>query len=111
MLQTTRIFCLFFPSQTLELFSLFQLFFIRFPPLQKYLTAVSTIKEAILRSQNRAVRNTNLEMLPLYYRIGDYMSDNSRKGTWGTGAIEEISNRLREELPGLRVSSPLNIYL
>lgn len=78
---------------------------------EKYLTAVSTIKEAILRSQNRAARNTNLEMLSLYYSIGGYISDNSRKGTWGTGAIEEISNRLREELPGLRGFSPSNIKL
>ena len=37
------------------------------------------------------------------------MSNNSRKGTWGTGAINEISSRLREELPGLRGFSATNI--
>ena len=78
---------------------------------ETYLAAVSTIKEAILRSQSRAARNTNAEMLSLYYSIGGYISDNSRKGTWGTGAIEEISRRLREELPGLRGFSPANIKL
>ena len=78
---------------------------------ETYLAAVSTIKEAILRSQSRAARNTNAEMLSLYYSIGGYISDNSRNGTWGTGAIEEISRRLREELPGLRGFSPANIKL
>jgi dynactin complex subunit len=78
---------------------------------ETYLAAVNTIKEAILRSQSRAARNTNAEMLSLYYSIGGYISDNSRKGTWGTGAIEEISRRLREELPGLRGFSPANIKL
>ena len=78
---------------------------------EKYLIAVETIKTAILRSQSRAARHTNAEMLSLYYSIGGYVSDNSRTGTWGTGAIEEISNRLRAELPGLRGFSVANIKL
>lgn len=78
---------------------------------EKYLEAVKTIKTAILRSQNRAVKYTNTEMLSLYYSIGGYVSNNSREGTWGTGAIDEISARLREELPGLRGFSSGNIKL
>lgn len=78
---------------------------------EKYLEAVKTIKTAILRSQNRAAQYTNNEMLSLYYAIGGYVSGNSREGTWGTGAIDEISSRLREELPGLRGFSAGNIKL
>lgn len=78
---------------------------------EKYLEAVKTIKTAILRSQNRAAKYTNHEMLSLYYAIGGYVSGNSREGTWGTGAINEISSRLREELPGLRGFSAGNIKL
>lgn len=78
---------------------------------EKYLEAVKTIKTAILRSQNRAAKYTNAEMLSLYYSIGGYVSGNSREGTWGTGAIDEISSRLREELPGLRGFSAGNIKL
>ena len=69
---------------------------------ENYVKAVREIKVAILRSQSRAAKSTNAEMLSLYYAIGGYVSANSREGTWGTGAIEEISARLREELPGLR---------
>lgn len=78
---------------------------------EKYLEAVRTIKTAILRSQNRAAKYTNAEMLSLYYSIGGYVSGNSREGTWGTGAINEISSRLREELPGLRGFSAGNLKL
>ena len=78
---------------------------------EKYLEAVKTIKTAILRSQNRVAQYTNNEMLSLYYAIGGYVSGNSREGTWGTGAIDEISSRLREELPGLRGFSAGNIKL
>ena len=38
------------------------------------------------------------------------ISANSRKGTWGTGAIKFISEQLRRELPGLRGFSEERIY-
>lgn len=64
--------------------------------------AVEIIKSAILRSQARAAQKVNQEMLALYYGIGRYISQNSRNGKWGTGAINSISNQLKHELPGLR---------
>lgn len=74
-----------------------------------YIEAVKIIKEAILRSQYRAVVSTNKEQLSLYYGIGCYVSENSRKGFWGKGAIEQIANMLQKELPGLRGFSASNI--
>ena len=76
---------------------------------QNYIEAVKTIKEAILRSQYRAVTSVNKEQLSLYYGIGRYVSENSRTGFWGKGAIEQISSLLQKELPGLRGFSASNI--
>lgn len=76
---------------------------------QNYIEAVKTIKEAILRSQFRAVASVNKEQLSLYYGIGRYVSENSRTGFWGKGAIEQISSLLQKELPGLRGFSASNI--
>lgn len=67
-----------------------------------YSQAVKTIKEAILSSQSRAVQMISGTQLSLYFGVGLYVSANSRKGTWGTGAIKIISEQLRRELPGLR---------
>lgn len=64
--------------------------------------AVSTIKQAILQSQYRAAKLITGEQLSLYFGIGFYISLNSRRGTWGTGALSRISEQLRRELPGLR---------
>ena len=71
--------------------------------------AVSVIKSAILQSQSRAVRMISGTQLSLYFGVGLYVSANSRKGTWGTAAIDEISEQLRRELPGLRGFSAQNI--
>ena len=71
--------------------------------------AVKTIKTAILEAQAVAVRDVNRVQLSLYYGIGRYVSRNSREGTWGTGAIAAISERLQKELPGLRGFGERNI--
>ena len=73
------------------------------------LTAVKAIKTAILESQYRAAKGVNIEQLSLYFGIGRYISEHSRKGFWGTGAIEQISERLQKELPGLRGFSARSI--
>ena len=75
----------------------------------KYRNAVSTIKQAILQSQYRAAKLVTGEQLSLYFGIGRYVSANSREGTWGTGAIDRISEQLRRELPGLRGFSASSI--
>ena len=71
--------------------------------------AVSLIKTAILQSQAKAVAAVNQVQLALYYGIGKYISANSRNKNWGTGAIKNISDRLKEELPGIRGFSEANI--
>lgn len=74
-------------------------------------SAVQQIKSAILKSQARAVQMVNQEQLSLYYGIGRYVSEHSRKGYWGTGAIGRISKQLQAELPGLKGFSEENIKL
>ncbi|MBQ0074902.1 MAG: DUF1016 family protein [Prevotella sp.] len=70
--------------------------------LTQYQHAVGVIKAAILKSQARAAQAVNQEMLALYFGIGRFISQNSREGKWGTGAIKSISEQLKHELPGLR---------
>lgn len=76
---------------------------------QELRSAVRLIKTAILQSQSRAARMISGTQLSLYFGVGLFVSANSRKGTWGTGAIEAISEQLRRELPGLRGFSGQNI--
>ena len=78
-------------------------------PKTSYTTATEQIKEAILSSQYTAAKQVNALQLSLYYGVGRYVSQNTRKGVWGTGAIKAISEQLHKELPGLRGFSERNI--
>lgn len=74
-----------------------------------YENEAKVIKAAILRSQAAAVRDVNARQLALYYAVGGYVSDNTRRGYWGTGAIDAISGQLKKDLPGLRGFSATNL--
>ena len=71
--------------------------------------AVDILKSAILQSQTRAVKAVNQEQLALYYGIGRYISANTRNKNWGGGMRKSISQRLRNELPGLRGFGETNL--
>lgn len=67
-----------------------------------YRPAAEIIKTAILQGQYEAAKGVNRIQLAVYFGIGKFVSQNTRKGVWGTGALESISQILRKELPGLK---------
>lgn len=78
---------------------------------QTYEIAAEAIKSAILQGQYEAVKGVNRIQLATYFSVGKYVSANTRQGVWGTGALEAISTRLRQLLPGLRGYSPESLKL
>ena len=64
--------------------------------------AVEAIKTAIMQGQYEALKDVNRVQLAVYFAVGKFLSKNTRKGVWGTGALKKISEQLRKELPGLR---------
>ncbi|MCL2126300.1 MAG: DUF1016 N-terminal domain-containing protein [Oscillospiraceae bacterium] len=71
--------------------------------------AAIAIKDAIIRSRYQAAKLVNKELLSLYYSVGNFVSENSRGGYWGKGAIKQLSEDLQRELPGLRGFSESSI--
>ena len=64
--------------------------------------AVRAIKSAVLRARAFAAVQANRGSLALNFGVGRYVSERTRAGVWGTGAVEAICERLQKELPGLR---------
>lgn len=75
----------------------------------EYNKAVKEIKDAILISQYESIKSINEKQILLYASIGRYVSENTRNGAWGKGAISVISKELNKQIPGLRGFSEKNI--
>lgn len=74
-----------------------------------YTKAAEAIKVAILNAQYEAAKGVNNIQLMLYYAIGRFISQNTRKQKWGTNAVATISHLLKKDMPGLRGYSESNI--
>jgi len=64
--------------------------------IEMYGGAVQAIKDAILQGQYEAAKSVNRIQLTVYFAIGKYISQHTRKNAWGTHALEFISERLRK---------------
>ena len=75
----------------------------------QYDAAAEVIKTAILQSQYEASKDINRIQLGLYFGIGKFLSEKTRKAQWGTNALQTISDKLKSDLPGLRGFSATNL--
>ena len=75
----------------------------------QYDNAAEVIKTAILQSQYEASKDINRIQLGLYFGIGKFLSEKTRKAQWGTNALQTISDKLKSDLPGLRGFSATNL--
>lgn len=67
------------------------------------------LKNAILKSRYQAARLVNRELILLYLEIGKKISVTAQKEAWGSKVLNQISDALQNELPGLRGFSASNL--
>jgi len=70
---------------------------------------IHELKKAILQSRYQAAKLVNRELISLYFYIGNLISVNAGKQSWGSKVLEQISGALQKELPGLKGFSAANL--
>lgn len=70
---------------------------------------IADLKSAILQSRYAAARLVNRELIKLYFKIGAKISTQTKEQAWGSKVLEQISNELQNELPGLKGFSAPNL--
>jgi predicted nuclease of restriction endonuclease-like (RecB) superfamily len=74
-----------------------------------YLQFIQELKRNILQSRYIAARLANREQLLLYYKTGNMLSEKIITEKWGTKVIQQVSDDLQKEMPGLRGFSYRNL--
>lgn len=70
---------------------------------------ISRLKQQILSSRYVVAKIANAESLKLYFNIGKAIDQQAKAEDWGSKVLETISDRLQQELPGLRGFSASNL--
>ncbi|MCT4615313.1 MAG: PDDEXK nuclease domain-containing protein [Marinifilaceae bacterium] len=73
------------------------------------LSFIKTLKQKIISSRYIVARLANIEMLKLYYSVGQMIEFQAKTQDWGSKVLETVTQRLQQELPGLRGFSAQNM--
>ena len=66
--------------------------------------------ELIESARLRAFQAVNTELVDLYWRIGEYISNKLAAAEWGEGVVERLAQHLARRVPGLRGFSAQNLW-
>jgi len=74
-----------------------------------YIQFIKDLKQSIIQSRYQAASLANREQLKLYFKTGEMISKKIKAEKWGAKVLEQISNDLQKQVPGLRGFSYRNL--
>lgn len=70
----------------------------------------SDIVQLIKRSQQKAIKAVNAELIDLYWQIGAYISQKVEDSNWGKSVVEKLAEYIQKKEPGTRGFSDKNLW-
>lgn len=83
------------------------------PPLDNRMPAQSGFQDIlafIQQSRFRALQSVNRELVDLYWRIGEHLSQRIQTDGWGQGTVAELAAWITTQEPGIRGFSAQNLW-
>jgi predicted nuclease of restriction endonuclease-like (RecB) superfamily len=68
------------------------------------------IIDLIKQSKQRTFASVNVELINLYWNIGEYISKKTESDGWGKGTVKELSRFIQKEMIGSRGFSTQNLW-
>ena len=75
-------------------------------PDNTFAEIVRVIKEA----RNNAYRKVNEELILMYQKVGQFLSEKSREAAYGDGYIDSLSAYIRQQFPGIKGFNRRGLY-
>lgn len=74
-----------------------------------YKAWITELKQRIRQSQIKAAVKVNIEMLHLYWSVGEDIVKRNAEAVWGNSVINQLAQDLRDEFADMRGFSPRNL--
>jgi predicted nuclease of restriction endonuclease-like (RecB) superfamily len=70
----------------------------------------SVLQEAIRQARYNALKTANAELVNLYWQVGAFVNHQLKQSKWGEKTVQQLSDFLQKEEPGLKGFDKRNIY-
>ncbi len=74
------------------------------------LVDVGTLIQIIRQSKQNALRKVNEELINMYWKVGRYLSEESKKASFGDAYIDSISAEIQNAFPGIKGFDRRGLY-
>jgi len=68
------------------------------------------VVDLIRNARHNALKTVNKELIELYWQVGSFVSRKVDSDGWGKGTVEELSEFIQQNEPGIKGFSPANIW-
>lgn len=68
------------------------------------------IAQIIEEARNSAYRKVNEELILMYQRIGQFLSEKSKEATYGDGYIDSLAKYIQNQFPGIKGFNRRGLY-
>ena len=66
------------------------------------ITAAGSLIQIISQSRQNALKKVNEELINMYWRVGEYLSKESVKASFGDAYIDSIAEEIQDAFPGIK---------
>ena len=61
-------------------------------------------------ARQKALQSVNIELIKLYWNVGEYLSTESAKSEWGESYIDSTAEYIKENCPGIKGFTRRELY-
>ena len=77
--------------------------------MRNEITVAGSLIQIISQSRQNALKKVNEELINMYWRVGEYLSTESAKASFGD-AIDSIAEEIQNAFPGIRGFNRRGLY-
>ena len=74
------------------------------------ITAAGSLIQIISQSRQNALKKVNEELINMYLRVGEYLSKESAKASFGDAYIDSIAEEIQDAFPGIKGFNRRGLY-
>ena len=74
------------------------------------ITAAGSVIQIISQSRQSALKKVNEELINMYWKIGEYLSAESAKASFGDAYIDLVAKEIQDAFPGIKGFNRRGLY-
>ncbi len=78
--------------------------------MKKEISAVGNLIQIISQSRQNALKKVNEELIQMYWKVGEYLSVESKKVSFGDAYIDTVAKEIQNAFPGIKGFNRRGLY-